>query len=107
MFMRVVELTAKEGNARELCNAIQEKALPILRKHSPSVELIACISQHDPENVISISFWNNRREMERYQQEDFTKIVQIVSDLLAGPPRVKIYNVATSSIRQIATGRAA
>jgi hypothetical protein len=32
MYTRVVELTSKSGKARELCNSIDEKVLPILKK---------------------------------------------------------------------------
>jgi hypothetical protein len=30
MYTRVVELTSKSGKARELCNTIEDKVLPIL-----------------------------------------------------------------------------
>lgn len=31
MFTRAVELTCKPGKSKELCNAINEKAVPILK----------------------------------------------------------------------------
>jgi hypothetical protein len=33
MFTRVVEITTKTGKSHELANTIQEKVLPILKKH--------------------------------------------------------------------------
>ena len=32
MYTRVVELTSKSGKARELCDTIDEKVVPILKK---------------------------------------------------------------------------
>ena len=48
MFTRVVEITAKQGKSKELCNTIYEKVLPILTKHSGFVELTTLVSDTDP-----------------------------------------------------------
>jgi hypothetical protein len=34
MFTRVIEITSKSGKALELCNTIDDKVLPILRKQA-------------------------------------------------------------------------
>ncbi len=38
MFTRVVELTSKSGKSKDLANAIDEKAVPILRKQRGFVD---------------------------------------------------------------------
>ena len=38
MYMRVVELTSKSGKARELCNTIDDKVLPILKRQAGFVD---------------------------------------------------------------------
>ncbi len=38
MFTRVVEITSKSGKARELCNTIDDKVLPILRRQGGFVD---------------------------------------------------------------------
>ena len=38
MYTRVVELTSKSGKARELCDTIDEKVVPILKKQTGFVD---------------------------------------------------------------------
>ena len=34
MYTRIVEITSKSGKSRELCNTIEEKVVPILKKRT-------------------------------------------------------------------------
>ena len=56
MFTRAVELTSKPGKSKELSNAINEKALPILQKQSGFVDEILLVSNTEPERVLALSF---------------------------------------------------
>lgn len=65
MFTRAVELTSKPGKSKELSNAINEKALPILQKQSGFVDEILLVSNTEPERVLALSFCQTRDDAER------------------------------------------
>ena len=44
MYTRTVELISKAGKARELCNAIDDKVLPILRRQAGFVDETVIVS---------------------------------------------------------------
>ncbi|MGA2962239.1 MAG: antibiotic biosynthesis monooxygenase [Candidatus Korobacteraceae bacterium] len=103
MFTRIVELEAKQGKAKELCQTIDEKVLPIMRKTQGFKDEVVLISQSDQNRVLAISFWNSRQDGERYQREQYPKIVESVRNLCASDPKVQQYDVALSTSHQVTT----
>jgi heme-degrading monooxygenase HmoA len=103
MYTRIVECTCKPGKAKELCQTIEEKALPIMRKLQGFKDEVLLISQSDSNRVLAISFWNSHQDAERYQREQFPKIVETVRNLCTSDPQVHTYDVALSTSHRIAT----
>jgi heme-degrading monooxygenase HmoA len=106
MFTRVVDCTSKPGKAKELCQTVEDKVLPTLRKLQGFKDEIVLTSQSDPNRVLAISFWNSRQDAERYQREQFPKVTETIRNLCAADPEVKTYDVALSTSHQI-TAKAA
>ena len=75
MYTRVVETISKQGRARELCHAIDEKVLPILRKQAGFVDEVVMVSDTEANHVIAVSFWKTRQDAERYEREQFDKFL--------------------------------
>lgn len=71
MFTRVVELKAKSGKARELGQAINDKALPILKKQDGFVDEIVLVSDTEPDRILALSFWKRQQDAERYSKEQY------------------------------------
>ncbi len=107
MYTRVVEVTAKPGKARELCNTINDKILPILKKHTGFVEEMVMISEHSPNTIFAISVWNNREDAERYQREDYPKVTDSLRNFFESNPTVRTFDVELSTSHRIASGKAA
>ena len=84
MFTRVVEINAKSGKASELANTIQEKVLPMLKKQAGFVDETVLTSDTEPNRIIGLSFWNSKEDAERYHQEGYPKVNEILSPLLEG-----------------------
>ena len=103
MFTRIVQCTCKPGKAKELCQTIEQKVLPTMRKLQGFKDEVLLISQSDSNLVLAISFWNSPRDAERYQREQFPKIVETVRKLCASDPLVQTYDVALSTSHQIAS----
>ena len=107
MFTRVVELTTKSGTARELTTLINDKVLPILKKQAGFVDETLLVSDTEPNRVLAISFWNTREDAERYQEEQYPAIHEMIGHLLETEPLVRTFNVASSTTHKITASKAA
>ena len=107
MFTRVVELTSKSGKSKELASAINEKAVPILKKQPGFVDETILVSDTEPTRVLGLSFWNSTEDAERYHREHYSRIVDVLKPVLKKDPKVETFNVDTSTSQRIAASRAA
>jgi heme-degrading monooxygenase HmoA len=107
MFTRVVELTSKSGKTRELCNTIDEKVLPILKKQAGFVDETVLVSDTGSNQILGLSFWNSKEEAERYHQEQYPKIHEMLKHLIENEPAIRTFDVQTSTSHQITARKAA
>ena len=107
MFTRVVELTSKSGKARELCNSIDDKVLPILKRQAGFVDETVIVSDTEPDRILALSFWNTREDAQRYEREQFDAVQKTVQHLMEGTPVVRTFNVHTSTAHKLAADKAA
>ena len=107
MFTRVVEMTSKSGKVQELANAINEKAIPILKKQHGFVDEIVLVSSGDPNRVLALSFWNKKEDAEEYQRERYQEIHDTVRHLLETEPEIRTFDVHASTTHKIAVTKAA
>ena len=101
MYTRVVEVTSKFGRARELCNTIDDKVLPILKKQAGFVDETVMVSDTDPNRVIALSFWNTREDAQRYQREQFDTVQKSMQHLLESEPTIRTFEVHTSTAHRL------
>ncbi len=107
MYTRVVELTTKSGTARELTTLINDKVLPILKKQAGFVDETLLVSDTEPNRILALSFWNSKEDAERYQQEQYPAIHEMVRHLLEAEPVIRAFNVDSSTTHRIVVGKAA
>ena len=107
MFTRAVELTSKSGKAKELSNTINDSVMPILRRQQGFMDEIVLVSDGEPNHVLALSFWKTKEDAERYHREQFKNVHDTVRHLLETEPRIRTYDVHTSTGHKIAAGKAA
>ena len=107
MFARVVECTVKAGKTQEFTTTIREQIVPILQDQNGFVDETILVSPSHPETTLSISFWRNQEDAERYHREHYPRIVSTLRPLLTADPNVRVFNVAHSETHKIAAGIAA
>lgn len=107
MFTRVVDIHSKPGKARELSTTVNDKVLPILKKQPGFVDEITLVSNTNPDRILAISFWQSEEHAQRYHNEQFQKVNEIVTPLLQTTPKVETYNVDISTLQKISKGKAA
>lgn len=101
MYTRVVEITSKSGKARELCNMIEEKVLPILKKQDGFVDETVLVSDTESNHVLAQSFWNSKKDAERYHQVQYPKIHEMLTHLIETEPVVRTFDVHTSTAHKV------
>jgi quinol monooxygenase YgiN len=106
MYTRVVELTTKPEKARELCAAIDDKVLPILRKQAGFVDETVLASDSESNRVLALS-WTSKEDAERYHREQYSKINEMLAHLLDTAPVIRTFDVHTSTTHRVAAGKAA
>lgn len=107
MFTRVVHIQTKTGKARELSTTLNDKVMPILKKQPGFVDEITLVSTTDPDRVLALSFWESEANAQRYNDEQFPRINDIVLPLLETAPEVETFNVDFSTTHKITRGKAA
>ena len=107
MFTRIVEITSKAGKARDLTRTVSEKVLTILKNQPGFMDEITLVSDEDPNRILAISFWKSKDHADAYQRDQFNRVTDTISNLLEGTPQVRTFEVETSTVHKIASGRAA
>jgi heme-degrading monooxygenase HmoA len=107
MYTRVVEITSKSGKARDLCNIIEEKVVPVLKKQTGFVDETVLVSDAEPNRVLGLSFWNRKEDAERYHREQYPQIQEILKHLLEADPLIRTFDVESSTTHRIAARKAA
>jgi heme-degrading monooxygenase HmoA len=107
MFTRVVEVTTKNGKARELCSTIREKVLPILQSQNGFVDEITLVSTNNPNRVVALSIWKSKEDAERYHNQQFQSITNLLRNHLEHDPKVETFDLEGSTVHKIAAGKAA
>ena len=107
MYTRVVEITSKSGRAREVCNTIEDKVVPILRKQTGFVDETVLVSDAEPNRVLGLSFWNSKEDAERYHREQYPQIHEMLKHLLETEPQIRTFDVQSSTTHRITERKAA
>jgi heme-degrading monooxygenase HmoA len=107
MFTRVVAVNTKPGKTRELTKSIHEKVLPILEDQQGFIDEILLVSDTEPDQILALSFWKSQEDAERYTHEQFPRVNELISHLLASAPVSRTFEVDTFTSHKIRAGRAA
>src|SRR5205809_5232972 len=107
MFARIVDLVSSRGKTRILNETIQNKVLPTLRVQPGFVDEIVLESDVEPDRFLTLTFWKTREQAELYNQKTYPAVKEVLLASLETDPVVRTFNVARSTTRNIAMGRAA
>lgn len=107
MFTRIVEISAKSGKGKELVRTANDKIMSILRDQPGFLDEILLTSQENPDRIVALSFWRSQQEAEVYNRETFPRVNETFRNLIEGSPRVRTFDVASSTVHNIAVSKAA
>src|ERR1043166_9456905 len=106
MFTRHVIMELKPNAGSEVANAIDSEVLPLLRKQKGFRDLISFVAP-DRSEAIAISFWDAKEEAEAYNVSGYPQVLEALSGIVEGTPRVGTAEVVTSTFQKLATAKTA
>jgi quinol monooxygenase YgiN len=96
MFARILEITPKLEKKDELIKTIRQEILPILKAQPGFLEVLPFVPEIAKEKMVAITLWTEKREAEKYVNEVFPKVEQILQPFLVVPVTVRTYKVETT-----------
>jgi len=106
MFSRVVSLQLKPNTHREFSELFEKQILPTLRKQQGFRDEMLFMDPGGPE-VVAISLWESRENAETYNRATYPELLKTLAKVIEGPPTVRTFQLAYSTLHKIAVGVAA
>lgn len=106
MFARIVSMRLKPNTTAEFTQTIEKKILPILRKQKGFRDELTFIAPGGGE-AVGISVWKSREEADAYNAGSYPEVLRELNRLVEGTPQVQTYEVANSTVHNIAARPAA
>lgn len=107
MFTRLIDSSIKPDKLKDFSKALRDEVLPIMRRQPGFVDLVTLFCQVDKNRVVTLSFWKTREEAERWERDQFPKVLSKMKAFHTANPKVSVFQVDTSTFHHIAAGMAA
>jgi quinol monooxygenase YgiN len=107
MYARMIQLTAKSGQGKDLSKVMQERALPLLKQQPGFVDALALHSDTAPDQFVGITIWKSKEDADKYLGGQAGQVLESIKPLLDGEPAFRTFNVAASVSLSVGVGRAA
>lgn len=106
MFARIVRMKLKPNSATVFSRTIESDIIPILRKQNGFRDEVTFLSP-DGKEAVGMSLWDDKEHAEAYNRQAFPEVLKALAKVTEGAPEVKAYEVANSTVHQIAARVAA
>ena len=106
MYSRNISIKLKPNpfSLSEFTEILENDIIPLLRRQKGFQHEISFIAPERNE-AVAVSFWDKKENADAYQREKYPEVLEALSRVLEGIPRVDTFEVATSTFHRI-TGSA-
>lgn len=102
MYARNVTMHLKNDSAPEFTRTFEADVLPLLRKQNGFKDEITFLAPNG-QDAIAISLWDRKENAEQYSRETYPAVLQSLSKVVDGTPRVEAFEVSNSTWHKIAS----
>jgi hypothetical protein len=102
MYARNVTMHLKNNSAPEFTRTFETDVLPLLRKQNGFKDEITFLAPNG-QDAIAISLWEKKENAEQYSRETYPAVLQSLSKVVDGTPRVEAFEVSNSTWHNIAS----
>ena len=100
---RMLEMKVKPELKKDFIKTVREEVLPILRKQTGFMDVLAFNAENNLEKHMMISLWNKKADADKYELEKFLKVNEILRPLLLTPIVVTPFEVETAISDKVLT----
>jgi heme-degrading monooxygenase HmoA len=100
MFARSVSFHLKPGRSAEFTQLFDKEIVPLLRKQKGFQDEIALVAP-DGSDAVAISVWDLKENAEMYARTAYPGVLNALTPVVEGTPRVQTYDVSTSTLHKI------
>jgi len=100
MFARVLEFIPRPEKKEEFIDFVKREVLPILKKQPGFLEILPLIPELENERAITICVWTERELLERYEDEVFPMVEEMLKPYLKTPIFFRYYTLETDLCRR-------
>jgi heme-degrading monooxygenase HmoA len=101
MFARSVSIRLKPNSVGQFTQAIEQEALPLLKKQKGFKEEITLVAP-DGAEAVAISLWDKKENAEAYSRDAYPGLLKTLGRVVEGTPQVHTYDVVNSTSHKIA-----
>jgi heme-degrading monooxygenase HmoA len=66
--------------------------VPILKKQAGFVDETVLVSDVDPDQVLGLSFWTSKEDAERYHEEQYPEVHELLKHLIETEPEIRTFD---------------
>jgi hypothetical protein len=104
MFVRKVSVRLKSNALQQFTNLMESEILPWLRTQEGFLDLITLAVTGGSE-IQALSFWDHEGNAQAFNSSGYTTVLKILEALLDGVPRVKTFEVVSSTLKEFSSFR--
>jgi len=101
MFARNVSIRLKPNSVTEFTRTLENEIIPLLRKQKGFQDEIAFVVPGGAE-AVGVSFWDQKDNAEAYDRGTYPQVLNALSKVIEGTPKVQAYEVSNSTFHKIA-----
>ena len=101
MFARRVYMHLKPNSVAEFTQRLEKDVLPLLRKQKGFQDEITFLVPGEKE-AVAISLWDQKENAEAYDRGTYPQVLNALSKVIEGTPKVQAYEVSNSTFHNIA-----
>jgi len=102
MFARKVSVRLKTNSSVAFIKMIQDDTIPTLRKQPGFQGEVTLLAAGEME-AVAISFWDSKASAGAYANSGFGEVMKNLNKFIEGTPKVQVYEVANSTLHNIAS----
>lgn len=100
MYARQISMDMKPDSKAEFTQRLEAEIIPLLRKQKGFQDEIAFINPAGKE-AFAVSLWDSKESADAYDSGPYAEATKLLSKLVDGTPRVKGYEVVSSTFHKI------
>ena len=101
MFARNVSMRLKPNSVTEFTKTLENEIIPLLRKQKGFQDEITFVVPGGTE-AVGVSLWDQKENAEAYDRGTYPQVLNALSKVIEGTPKVQAYEVSNSTFHHIA-----